>query len=263
MKIFNILCLSLVFAINSYAETTVNWEIFPIELEVNQSAPISIRTISDIQDFPNIDWELSHGEVEKTSVVGEVFFNAPASACTSIVTATVKIGDKVVEKKLSIVVLEEGALKKTADILIEVDTNALQGVWVDKSHPSENFTAPLMVKGTFRYDPESGLAFAGGSWPSYVMFDDGTHGDKVADDGIWSINMEFQKSDAGVYIAFDDASDYRIEFESGIMWRVKRAFTELDEFPDDHSNIKFVPDDNKSVSWTKELSIEGGIYEEN
>lgn len=263
MKIFNIICLNLVFALNIYAETTVNWEIFPIELEVNAFAPISIRTISDIKGFPSIDWELSHGTIEKTSVIGEVFFRAPASACTSILTASVKIGDQLVEKKLSIVVLEKGALKKTADILIEVDTNALNGVWVDKSHPSETFTAPLMVKGTFRYDSESGLAYAGGSWPSYVMFDDGTHGDKTADDGIWSINMEFQKSDTGVYIAFDDASKYRIEFESGIMWRVKRAFTELDEFPDDHSNIKFVPDGNKNIRWTKELAIKGGIYEEN
>lgn len=263
MKIFNFLCFSFVFVIFSYAETSVNWEIFPIELEVNQSSPISIRTISESEAFPYIEWHLNHGEIIQSTVIGEVLFKAPANACYIQLEATVHIGDESIVKTLDIDILEKGALKKTADILITVDTNTLKGVWVDESHPSEHFNGPLMVKGTFRYDPDTGLAFAGGSWPSYPMFDDGTHGDIVADDGIWSINMEFEKSDTGVYIAFDDASEYRIEFESGIMWRVKMAFVELDAYPDDHSNIKFIPDTNKTISWNTQLAELGGIYEEN
>lgn len=245
------------------AQTEVKWDLIPEKLEVNQTEPISLRTISNKDMFPDVTWTVSGGAISESRVVGEVDFTAPATEGIVTLEAKVKLGDEVVSKKEEINVLKEGALKTTADILIEVDTASLVGVYVDEEHPQESFTPPLMVKGTFRYDPESGLAFAGGSWPSYEMFDDGTHGDKVADDGIWSINMEFEKSDASVYIAFDDASEYRIEFESGITWKMKMAFIDLDEYPDDHSNVKFVPDGDKTIKWTKEMAVQGGLYEKN
>ncbi|MBN2616876.1 MAG: hypothetical protein JXR64_01045 [Spirochaetales bacterium] len=262
MKIFYLISFSLFFTMLALAQTVVNIDTTPLELEVNQRAPISLRVVSDTDGFPKINWNSSLGKIVQSKVVGEVDFIAPETAGIANIEAVITIGKETIKKDFVINVLPVGALKKTADVLIEVDTTTLKNVWVDASHPSENFTPPLKIKGTFRYDPETGLAFAGGSWPTYNMYDDGTHGDKVANDDIWSIKMEFDKSDAGVYIAFDDGSDYRIEFESGIMWRVKMEFIELDEYPDDHSNIKFVADDNKVISWNKELAELGGIYSE-
>jgi len=105
------------------------------------------------------------------------------------------------------------------------------------------------------------MAEAGGNWPNYNMYDDGTHGDRIANDGIWTIRMIFEKTDSKVYFAFDDASTYRVEWESSVTWRLKIAWIDLDAFPDDHSNPAFVPDKDKTLIWDKEMAKKGKIYE--
>ena len=137
----------------------------------------------------------------------------------------------------------------------------LTGVWVDEEHPAESFTPPLRIKGTFQYDEETGSALSGGSWPYHLMRDDGLRGDRAADDGVWTIRMEFEKDDELVYFAFDDASDFRVQWESGLTWRMKVAWIGLDDHPEDNSNPAFVPDTDRILRFDAAMAEAGGIYE--
>lgn len=92
------------------------------------------------------------------------------------------------------------------------------------------------------------------------MYDDGTHGDKVAGDGVYSTLMIFDKSNSKVYFAFDDNNPYRVQWESAITERLKLAWIVLDEFPDDNSNPAFIPDKDKVLKWDKEMAEKGRIY---
>lgn len=244
------------------AEATIDLSSEKLEVEVGGDLELSCRVSNGKKGFPQFFWSSTSGEIKKTSVNGEVNFIAPMESGTALVSVDVIIDGQKESRSLNIVILPEGALKTTADILITVDTTILHDIWVNASHPSESFKGPLSIKGTFRYDADSELAFAGGSWPTYPMYDDGTHGDINADDGIWSILMKFEKTDSLVYFALDDANEYRVEYESGLAWTVKMAWIELDDFPDDHSNPAFIPDKDKVVSWTVEKALEGGLYEE-
>lgn len=244
------------------AEMQVSLSSSSSEIEVGGTLHISCRASEGKSGFPDFDWKNSDGEIQKSSVAGEVDFIAPNTEGPVEISVTVNLNGNTETRKMEIQVLPEGSLKKTADILITVDTSTLENVWVNSTHPSENFKAPLSIKGTFRYDSETQLAFAGGSWPTYPMYDDGTHGDAVADDGIWSILMKFEKTDSKVYFAFDDANTYRVEYESGLAWAMKMAWIDLDEYPDDHSNPAFIPDKDKKVSWTAAMAEEGGMYNE-
>ena len=244
------------------ANTDIELSSSSMELEVGKSLALSCRVSDGNSGFPAFTWRTDTGEIIKTKVAGEVVFKAPMMSGSAKITVDININGKTLSRELVIDILPEGALKKTADILITVDTNTLTEVWVNSIHPSEDFLGPLSIKGTFRYDADSQLAFAGGSWPTYPMYDDGTHGDITADDGIWSILMKFEKTDSMVYFALDDANQYRVEYESGLAWTVKMAWIELDDYPDDHSNPAFIPDMDKTVSWTAAKAEEGGIYNE-
>lgn len=244
------------------AEIISDFRAETLEIEVGGLLPLSCRVEDGSTGFPSFEWSASAGRIEKTAVSGEADFRAPDKSGPVEISVTAMINGKSEMRNLKIEVLPEGALKKTADILITVDTKTLENVWVNASHRAETFKAPLSIKGTFRYDPDSSLAFAGGSWPSYPMYDDGTHGDVTADDGIWSILMKFEKTDSKVYFAFDDTNPYRVEYESGLAWTMKMAWIELDDYPDDHSNPAFIPDKDKVVSWTAAMAEEGGIYNE-
>lgn len=244
------------------SETIIDLSAVSLEVETGGTLPVSCRVSDGKSGFPSFAWSATGGDFEMTEVAGEVNYIAPSQSGTSVISVEVTINGKKETRDLEISILPEGALKKTADILITVDTGTLENVWVNSSHTSESFKAPLSIKGTFRYDAETGLAFAGGSWPTYPMYDDGTHGDVTAGDGIWTILMKFEKTDSKVYFAFDDANEYRVEYESGLAWAVKMAWIELDEYPDDHSNPAFIPDKDKTVSWTAAMAEEGGIYSE-
>ncbi|MBN2656577.1 MAG: hypothetical protein JXR86_05915 [Spirochaetales bacterium] len=244
------------------AETSVDLTSPTLEVEVGKSIPLSCRVDAGRSGFPLFTWNASRGDILKSTVEGEVDFLAPEQSGPVSITVDVMINGEGISRQIDLNVLPAGALKKTADILITVDTETLKNVWLNSTHQSENFKAPLSIKGTFRYDPDSELAFAGGSWPTYPMYDDGTHGDVTAGDGIWSILMKFEKTDSKVYFAFDDGNSYRVEYESGLAWTVKMAWIELDEYPDDHSNPAFTPDRDKTVSWTASMAMEGGIYNE-
>lgn len=233
-----------------------------IEVEAGKTLDISSRVSDDGKGFPSFQWSTTSGEIIETDVQGEVVFVAPDKSGISVISVNISLNGIKETREIEINVLPQGALKKTADILITVDSNTLEEVWVNSTHTSESFKGPLSIKGTFRYDADSQLAFAGGSWPTYPMYDDGTHGDVKAGDGIWSILMKFEKTDSKVYFALDDANEYRVEYESGLAWTVKMAWIELDDYPDDHSNPAFIPDMDKTVSWTAAKAEEGGIYDE-
>jgi len=247
--------------ISLWAEKSIELSASSLEVEIGASLELSCRVDDGGKGFPQFKWSSTSGSVTETDVAGEVDFHAPLHSGTAVISVDVAINGENTTKTIEVAILPEGALKKTADILITVDTNTLENVWVNDSYPSESFKGPLSIKGTFRYDPDSELAFAGGNWPLYDMFDDGTHGDREANDGIWSILMKFEKTDAKVYFALDDINTYRVQYESGLAWAIKMAWIELDDFPDDHTEVAFIPDRDKIVSWTAEMAEEGGIYE--
>lgn len=230
-------------------------------VEVGQTLELSCKTNLPKGVIPEFRWSASNGEILETQINGEVDFVAPEEVGNVIVNVTVTDGVSTITKSKIINILEAGAMKSTADVLIEVDTNTLTGVWVDKEHPEENFVPPLRIKGTFTYDTETFKAVSGGNWPNYEMYDDGTHGDKVAGDGIYSMLMIFDKSDSKVYFAFDDSNPYRVQWESAITERLKLAWIVLDEFPDDNSNPAFIPDRDKALKWDEEMAEKGKIYE--
>jgi hypothetical protein len=230
------------------------------ETEVGTRVEASVSFSVSGVAMPDIAWSAEGASVEQTLIANEAIIIAPEAEGKAIVKVNVRAKDREWTLEAPLRILPAGALKKTALVLFEVDTNTLKGVYVDASHPKESFTPPLKIKGTFRLDEATGDAFAGGSWPLHLMYDDGTHGDKVAGDGIWSIAMNFEKTDAKVYFAFDDSSPYRVQFESGLTWRFKLAWIDLDDFPDDRNDPAFIPDADKTIRWTAEMAEKGGIY---
>jgi len=230
-------------------------------VEVGRTLELSCKTNLPKGVIPEFRWSVSNGEILETQINGEVDFVAPEEVGNVIVNATVTDGGSTITKSKVIKILEAGTMESTADVLIEVDTNTLVGVWVDEEHPEENFVPPLLIKGTFTYDTETCRATSGGNWPNFEMYDDGTHGDKVAEDGVYSMLTIFDKSDSKVYFAFDDDNPYRVQWESAITERLKLAWIKLDEFPEDNSNPAFIPDIDKVLKWDKEMAEEGRIYE--
>ncbi|MBU0534149.1 MAG: hypothetical protein KJ887_05075 [Candidatus Omnitrophica bacterium] len=230
-------------------------------VEAGQILELSCKVDLPKGIIPEFKWSASKGEILETQINGEADFVALEEVGNVIVNVTVTDGENTITRSKIISILEVGAMETTADVLIEVDTNTLRGVWVDKEHPEENFVPPLRIKGTFTYDTETLRATSGGNWPNYDMYDDGTHGDTAAGDGIYSILMIFEKSDSKVYFAFDDGNPYRVQSESAIAERLKLAWIVLDEFPDDNSNPVFTPDKDKVVKWDEEMAEKGKIYE--
>ena len=232
-----------------------------LEVEVTKTLHLSALVSLTRGKNASFEWKADGGTIEKSTVAGEVDFVAPQTPGKVNVTVTASApGLKSINQSISIDVLAAGALDTVVPVVVEVDTNTLKGVWVNASHTQENFKGPLRIKGTFRYDPATGDAFAGGSWPTYDMRDDGKDGDRVSGDGIWTIRFNFERSDSKVYFAFDDANEFRVEFESGVAWRLKMAWIDLDEFKDDFSNPAFIPSNPQVLSWTKAMADSGKIY---
>jgi len=228
-------------------------------IEALSTSPLVLKM--NIKDAinPTITFSSDAGKIESGSVKNVAYFTADEKTGKVNIKAKVQSGTRVFENSLTLEVVAKGALKKTAMVTITVDANALKSVWVDAAHPKEVLHPPLKLKGTFRYDPETLEAFSGGSWPVFDMYDDGTHGDKTAKDNIWSIALNFEKSDAKVYIAFDDNSPFRVQFESGFAWRLKSAWIPLDDFPDDNADIALIPDKDQELNFTKEMALKAGI----
>jgi len=233
------------------------------KVEAGGRLPLSVYlSIPDAMEPISLEWSIDRGEILKTRVENEVIFVAPPSEGDITIQVKAQSGDQVLESSGVISVLSDGALKTTVDIKIEVDTHTLTGVFVDKEAPSESFTPPLSIKGTFHYNPAEGTATAGGNWQNFQMYDDGTHGDATADDGIWTLAMEFEKSSEKVYFAFDEGSQYRVQWESGLAWRLKSAWIGLDDFPNDNSNPAFMPDQDRVLRWTADMAETARIYQE-
>jgi len=215
---------------------------------------------------PRITWSASSGTILPTLVDNEVDFLAPAEPGESRIVATASSGGRKIGAEAVVKILPAGGLKKTAEVIVEVDCGSLEKVWVDPAHPAENFAPPLKIKGTFSLDVDTGEAQAGGSWPSYAMFDDGSHGDRVAGDGIWTMRFVFQKTRTKVYFAFDDANAYRPGFESGLAWRLKLAWRGVDEAGagevSDANNLFFIPDRDQVVAWTADMAAKSGMHAE-
>ncbi len=205
------------------------------------------------------EWETSGGTIRKTRVENAVDFMAPQAEGVSEITVTYRGDGLLLTDTAAVKVLQSGALAPESTVLIKVDTNTLSGVFVDEKAPAESFTPPLTIKGTFTYDPSSGHAASGGNWQTYLMYDDGTHGDETADDGIWSLLMVFEKTTEKVYFAFDEASPYRVQWESGLAWRLKVAWIDLDDFPNDRSNPAFIPEKDQILFWDAGMAEAGGL----
>jgi hypothetical protein len=232
-------------------------------VEVGQEISLSFR-ISLPGGPPLIAWSASSGSILPTLVDNEVEFRAPAEPGEATISATASSMGKSLKAEARIRVLPRGGLKKTAEVIVEVDCGSLRKVWVDDAHPAEDFSPPLKIKGTFSLDVDTGEASAGGSWPSYSMYDDGSHGDRVAGDGIWTQRFVFPKTSSKVYFAFDDANAYRVGFESGLAWRFKLAWRGVDEAGagevSDENNLFFVPDRDQTVAWTAAMAAKSGLY---
>jgi len=245
----------------SYAELSAS----SAEVEVGKVSALSLR-LSAPGGPPVIEWSASAGTIRPTAVDNEVDFVAPMESGDAVVRARATAGGRTLDAQLVIKVLPAGAMKRTAEVIVEVDCGSLKGVWVDAAHPSESFAPPLKIKGTFSLDVDTGEASAGGSWPVYDMYDDGTHGDRVAGDGIWTERFVFKKTSSKVYFAFDDANAYRVGFESGLAWRFKLAWRGVDEAGagevSDANNLFFVPDHDQAVAWTAGMAAKSGMYAE-
>jgi hypothetical protein len=235
------------------------------ELETGGETALSLR-LSMPGGPPVVEWSASAGAIRPTAVDNEVDFVAPATPGDVVVRARAAAGGKTLDAEILLRVRPLGALKKTVEVIVEVDCRTLKGVWVDAAHASESFSPPLKIKGTFGLDVDTGEASAGGSWPVYDMYDDGTHGDRVAGDGIWTERFVFKKTSAKVYFAFDDAGAYRVGFESGLAWRLKLAWRGVDEAGagevSDANNLFFVPDRDQVVAWTAGMAAKSGMYAE-
>ncbi len=233
-------------------------------VEVGKELPLSLR-LSLSRGLPSIRWSASAGTLLPTLVDNEVDFRAPDEPGDVTIDATATLGGRAISAQAILKVLPAGALKKTVEVIVEVDCKTLRKVWVDDSHPAEDFSPPLKIKGTFSLDADSGEASAGGSWPTYDMYDDGTHGDRVKGDGIWAERFVFPRTSSKVYFAFDDANAYRVGFESGLAWRFKLAWRGVDEAGagevSDANNLFFVPDRDQTVAWTADLAAKSGMHE--
>jgi hypothetical protein len=235
------------------------------EVETGGRTALSLR-LAMPGGAPAIEWSASAGSILPTAVDNEVDFIAPSEPGEVVVRARSSAGGRTLEAEFAIAVKPAGALKKTAEVIVEVDCGTLRGVWVDAGHPSEAFAPPLKIKGTFALDADTGEATAGGSWPVYDMYDDGTRGDRAAGDGVWTERFVFRKTSSKVYFAFDDAGAYRVGFESGLAWRLKLAWRGVDEAGagevSDANNLFFVPDHDQVVAWTAGMAARSGMYAE-
>jgi hypothetical protein len=234
-------------------------------VEVGQVVSLSLR-LSMPGGPPRIAWSASSGTIVPTAVDNEVDFRAPSEPGEATIVARATSGGRTLAAEAKLRVLPAGGLKKTAEVIVEVDCNSLRKVWVDESHPAEDFSPPLKIKGTFSLDTDTGEAQSGGSWQLYAMRDDGRLGDRAAGDGIWTMRFVLPKSGAKVYFAFDDSGEYRKGFESGLAWRLKLAWRGVDEAGSgevsDSNNLFFVPDRDQVVAWTAEMASRSSLYAE-
>lgn len=232
-------------------------------VEVGKELALSLR-VNLPGGAPEIRWSASSGTILPTLVDNEVDFRAPDTPGEVTIAATARTRGRAVKAELVLKVLPAGALKKSAEVIVEVDCGSLRKVWVDEAHPSEDFASPLRIKGTFSLDVDTGEASAGGSWPTYDMYDDGSHGDRAAGDGIWTERFVFPRTGSKVYFAFDDGNAYRVGFESGLAWRLKLAWRGVDEAGagevSDANNLFFVPDRDQVVRWTADMAARSGMY---
>jgi len=150
-----------------------------LEVEVGKSIHLSAGVTLTRGQNASFSWAAEKGGVTTGRVAGEADYVAPDTPGSYTVTVTASApGLEAARQSVAVTVLPAGALQSTVPVVVEVDTNTLKGVWVNADHPRENFKGPLKIKGTFRYDPATGDAFAGGSWPVYDMRDDGKDGDR-------------------------------------------------------------------------------------
>jgi len=222
------------------------------KMEVGENLEINCYSTNGKEDILKYKFSTKAGKIKPTNIPGQVIFTASNKIGLAVIDIEVTDGKQTVKTFVNIDVVPKGKSSPWATVLFTVDTNTLKNVHVDSTHTQEKFVPPLKIKGELTLDESSGEAQAGGSWPTYIMYDDGTHGDKTANDGIWSISMKFEKSDRKVHFAFDDGNDYRVGFESGLTKIMKDNWTFLDEFPEDNTNPAFVPNEDKNVSWDSE-----------
>jgi hypothetical protein len=82
-------------------------------------------------------------------------------------------------------------------VLVTVDSKTLR-----------DFTAPLVVRGNFNYAPQYdwGIIEAKGYYANIpvLLYDDGSHGDAKAGDGVWSLAMNVRKNSGRIWFELWD-----------------------------------------------------------
>lgn len=233
----------------------ITLETKPELVEVGGETLVNCYVTAEDGRLLEYNWQTSAGRIKESDTMGNVVYSAPRKPGNYIIAVQVSDGVNKASLTKEIEVAPVGESSPYSKVLITVDTNTLKGVYVDETHPDESFVSPLSIKGELTYDESTGEAAVGGSWPTNRMYDDGTHGDKRAKDGIWSIEMTFEKSDQKVHFAFDDGNEYRVGFESGLTKKLKDAWIFLDDYPMDNTNPAFQPNkDRMEVSWNKDFA---------
>lgn len=73
------------------------------------------------------------------------------------IAAAASVGGRTLKAEILVKVLPAGGLKKTAEVIVEVDCASLKKAWVDDAHPAENSASPLRIKGAFAFADANNL----------------------------------------------------------------------------------------------------------
>lgn len=99
--------------------------------------------------------------------------------------------------------------EEQVQILFVVDTTPWQNIISKRSTQPLSFQPPLKIKGQFT------------KWQPVTMYDNGNHGDEIANDGKWSIVINLKRENRVRIFAFDDSHPLRAAHESVIMEIIK------------------------------------------
>jgi lysophospholipase L1-like esterase len=132
-----------------------------------------------------------------------------------------------------------------------------------------SFESPLMVRGNFNYAPQYqwGVVEAKGYYANIPvqLYDDGTHGDKKAGDGVWSLDMYLRKGSGSLWFELWDGryqnghwnylhSDW---FRNDNCRQVTAAWAKLLQLEGKDGEIEWIPiESDVELNWSRESMAE-------
>ncbi|NJL30339.1 MAG: hypothetical protein HC898_01180 [Phycisphaerales bacterium] len=126
--------------------------------------------------------------------------------------------------------------KETVLILFEFDTNPWKDIYSPTTGKAIGFTPPLSLKSHYW------------AWEQFELYDDGTHGDRIANDGVHSLLMKMPRDNKKWQLAIDDTGTARTAHESELAHLLKSAAAEAGIGFEGHFAI--LPDSSKVVGMT-------------